>query len=391
MNAQRKCCRNPLHCIIPNYIFEKMMSSDDSSVRDSGLNSIVQSSKIRGAREARTEMGFAVTTLSENGRRTIYNCNNSWFLSDAVLARSENGTPSDDASANRLFQGLGVTRDFLAQVFDRNSLDDRGCRLDGYVHVGVEYNNAVFDGSKMLFGDGDGVRFTDFTKSLDVIAHELGHGVTQFTSNLEYQDQPGALNESFSDVFGSLVKQWSLSQSVAEADWLIGKDVWTPGESGDALRSMRSPGKAYANHPIFGTDPQPDHMKKYVHTTKDNGGVHINSGIPNKAFYAIAMGIGGNSWDISGMIWYDALKKSNRFTDFQQFADLTYDIAVNEWGGGTERIVADGWKEVGIKISGVPSFARGGRSRKGEDVSLADIMRELNKISSRVKSLEEKV
>ena len=143
---------------------------------------------------------------------------------------------------NRAFDGLGSTRDFYNDVFDRDSLDGRGMRLNAYVHRGVAYNNAFWDGSEMVFGDGDGVLFTDFTKSLDVIAHELTHGVTEFTAGLDYHNQPGALNESISDVFGSLVKQWVRKETADQADWLIGAEVFTPAIGADALRSLKSPG-----------------------------------------------------------------------------------------------------------------------------------------------------
>src|SRR6185369_4573404 len=103
------------------------------------------------------------------------------------------------------------------------------------------------------FGDGDGEIFTDFTASLDVIAHELTHGVTEYTANLEYHNQSGALNESISDAFGSMVKQWALHQDVHTADWLIGAEVFSPGVAADALRSMKAPGTAYDN-PMFGRD-----------------------------------------------------------------------------------------------------------------------------------------
>ena len=118
-----------------------------------------------------------------------------------------------------------------------------------------------------------------FTGALEVIAHELTHGITQFTAQLPYQGEQGALNESFSDVFGSLVKQWAAGQSVAQADWLIGNTILAPGIQGRALRDMANPGTAY-DDPCLGKDPQPGHMSGYVQTEDDNGGVHINSGIP---------------------------------------------------------------------------------------------------------------
>src|SRR5262249_6826367 len=148
--------------------------------------------------------------------------------------------------------------------------------------------------------------FNRFTISVDIMGHELTHGVTAYTAGLIYQGQSGALNESISDVFGSMVKQFALSQTVATADWLIGAGIFTPKVNGVALRSMKEPGTAY-NDPVLGKDPQPADMAHYVNTSSDNGGVHINSGIPNRAFYLTAVALGGNSWDRAGRIWYATL------------------------------------------------------------------------------------
>src|SRR5262249_32645562 len=155
--------------------------------------------------------------------------------------------------------------------FGRNSLDDNGLPLIATVHYGQQYDNAEWNGQQMLFGDGDGTFFNRFTLAIDVIGHELTHGVTQYTSNLEYKDQPGALHPSFSDVCGSLVKQSSLGQKADEADWLIGAGLLTDQvQSGDtshgpALRSMLKPGTGF-NDPVFGKDPQPGNMSGYVQT-----------------------------------------------------------------------------------------------------------------------------
>lgn len=192
------------------------------------------------------------------------------------------------------------------------------------MHYGQDYDNAFWNGHQMVFGDGDGEIFGDFTACVDVIGHELTHGVTQFTAGLQYQDQPGALNESVSDVFGSLVKQHSLGQDAAHADWLIGAGLLAPGIQGVALRSMKAPGTAY-DDPRLGKDPQPAHMRDYVDTTDDNGGVHINSGIPNHAFYLLATALGGQAWDRAGRIWYDALTGGRLAADadFTAFARAT--------------------------------------------------------------------
>jgi Zn-dependent metalloprotease len=295
---------------------------------------------------------------------------------------------------------LGSTRDFYKQVLERNSIDDKGMRLDGYVHRGLRYNNAFWDGQEMVFGDGDGVLFADFTKSLDVIAHELTHGVTEYTAGLEYHVEPGALNESMSDVFGSLVKQWSLGQTAEEADWLIGAEVFTPEVEADALRSMKAPGTAY-NNETLGEDPQPDHMRKFKRLPDteegDWGGVHINSGIPNKAFYLIAQDIGGCAWEAPGLIWYESLKASGPRMQFQEFANTTFSKAGQLYGTGSleQQAVRAAWKEVGLPIAGV--VARHGPDRNApraappEDDALAALTRRIETLSTQVAALAKDV
>src|SRR5690606_37493232 len=156
----------------------------------------------------------------------------------------------------------------------------------------------------MVFGDGDGEIFRRFTSSLSVVGHELTHGVTQYTSNLVYRGQSGTLNESVSDVFGALVEQFSAGQRTETASWLIGEGLFTDQVEGRALRSLKAPGTAYDDD-ILGADPQPDHMDGYITTDDDNGGVHLNSGIPNRAFYLVADSVGGHAWERAGRIWYD--------------------------------------------------------------------------------------
>jgi Zn-dependent metalloprotease len=186
--------------------------------------------------------------------------------------------------------------------------------------------------------------------------------VTQYEAELVYQDQPGALNEHFSDVFGSLVKQYAKKQTAKQADWLIGEGLLANNIHGVALRSMKAPGTAY-NDPILGRDPQPAHMKDFVKTTSDSGGVHINSGIPNKAFYEVAIALGGNAWGKAGNIWYRTLiDKIQPQTQFQDCAGMTLEVAGTLYGqGGTEqKAVRDAWAKVGINV-GSTAFAAGAR------------------------------
>jgi len=351
-----------ISCITPPYILTRLLDSDNEAIRQAALDTLLATAQLRGEREVRGLIAGALTAPGD-GRRSIFDCDHGTFLPFATLVRSEDDGPVTDQSVNRAFDGFGVTRTFYRDEFERNSIDGRGMRLMGFVHRGSNYNNAFWDGQQMVFGDGDGQVFSDFTGSLDVIAHELAHGVTEHTANLEYHHQPGALNESMSDVAGSMVKQWQLQQTADQADWLIGAEVFTPHIEADALRSMKAPGTAFDNK-LFGKDPQPDHMDRYVElpdTPKgDHGGVHINSGIPNKAFFLVATGIGGNSWDAPGHIWYESLKASNPNTQFQDFADTTYRKADELYGADSpeQQAVKAAWAEVGIQVTTVPSRRR---------------------------------
>ena len=221
--------------------------------------------------------------------------------------------------------------------------------LIGNIHFDENLGNAFWDGKQMVFGDGDGKFLGNFVGSLDVICHELTHGITQYTAQLEYKGESGALNESISDVFGSLVKQYAANETADQADWLIGEECLYPGVNGVALRSMKDPGTAYDEESI-GKDPQVANMQDYIHTEKDNGGVHLNSGIPNKAFYLVATNIGGKAWEVAGQIWYRTLL-SDKMTpdiDFKGFADVTCAIARHDFSKSTEEIVRRAWIDVGV-------------------------------------------
>lgn len=262
------------------------------------------------------------------------------------------GQPSvTDVAVNEAYDGLGETYSLFWSAFERDSIDGDGLPLDASVHFGEKYDNAFWDGQRMVFGDGDGQVFNRFTVSLSVIGHELTHGVTQFTANLVYRGQSGALNESVSDVFGSLVEQKAKGQSTAEASWLIGEGLFTNEVEGNALRSMKAPGTAY-NDDVLGKDPQPASMADYVETADDNGGVHLNSGIPNRAFFLVADALGGNAWDAPGRIWYETLTGDDlsASVDFVGFAEATSNTALRLFGDGSpeHEAVISAWDSVGV-------------------------------------------
>ena len=188
----------------------------------------------RRLRNAQTEaiqsslLATGITTLQVAGvlasvpAITVYDCKNTRSLPGSPVA---NPGSSADITARRAFDTTHAVVDFYRQCFGRNSVDDAGMTLMSSIHYGVRYDNAFWNGAQMTYGDGDGQVFTDFTKADDVIGHELTHGVTQFTAGLDYTDEPGALNESVSDVFGAMFHQWRRKQTVAQADWLIGAAV----------------------------------------------------------------------------------------------------------------------------------------------------------------------
>ncbi len=347
-----------LQCIIPPHMLKNILANGSAVEKQAAAVSVVASAQLRGRRQAFAEAGvraaFALPAVSGKQRR-VYTANNGTSL-PGTLVRDEGSAPSSDVAVNEAYDGAGATYDLYWDVYQRNSIDGNGLRIDSTVHYDQNYDNAFWDGQQMVYGDGDGQIFNRFTIAIDVIGHELTHGVTQYTSNLNYANQPGALNESISDIFGSLVKQRSLNQSAANADWLIGEGLFTPQVKGVALRSMKEPGTAY-NDPILGKDPQPGNMKDYVNTFEDNGGVHINSGIPNHAFYLMAVSMGGYAWEKAGMIWYRAqIDKFNANTDFQGAADLTYQTAGELYGTGSaeQQAVKYGWDGVGITIGASP-------------------------------------
>jgi Zn-dependent metalloprotease len=383
-------CR-ALNCIVPPHILDKLLQNGDPEIRDAAMRTLLTTTRLRGQRDVRgLLLGLSAPT---QGRRTVFDCKQSTVLSDAEIARTEEGPESHDASVNRAFDGFGATRQFYLEVLGRNSIDDRGMRLDGYVHRGVGYNNAFWDGQQMVFGDGDGLVFSDFTGSLDVIAHELTHGVTEFTSGFVYHNQPGALNESMSDVKGALVKQWAMQQTADQADWLIGSEIFTPGIEADALRSMKAPGHAYDNE-MFGRDPQPDHMDRYVELPDtdegDNGGVHINSGIPNHAFYLAAVAMGGHAWERAGRIWYESLRASTPTTEFEAFAATTVSKAGEMFGGDEQEAVRDAWSRVGIEVSGGALGGAGGlRSAPGGNGTSAAVARDIDELSAQLTRLRQ--
>jgi Zn-dependent metalloprotease len=345
--------RDPLLCILPPYMLRNLYANTPAARQRDMLDCIVDMARLRGRREAIANAPHATVAADVGGKnRRVYSADNGSALPGRLI-RSEGDAPSTDVAVNEAYDGAGLTYDLYWRAYERDSLDGKGMPLNSTVHYQKAYDNAFWDGQRMVYGDGDDDLFNRFTVAVDVIGHELTHGVTQYTCNLTYRGQSGALNESLSDVFGSLVKQWQRGDAASDADWLIGQGLFTPKVNGAALRSMKDPGTAY-DDPILGKDPQPGHMRDYAVTLEDAGGVHINSGIPNHAFFLAAVAMGGYAWERAGRVWYIAAR--DRFTtgtDFQGAAKITHAVAGALYGEGSDeqKAVQYGWESVGIQIT----------------------------------------
>jgi Zn-dependent metalloprotease len=209
---------------------------------------------------------------------------------------------------------VGIAYDFFQKVLKINSLDDKGMTIISSVNYSTGYDNAFFDGVQIIFGDG--TSFKPLGRSLSVIIHELGHGVTQFVGpNLAYWSDSGALNEAFSDILGISGKHWNTQDTDPNfSNWLIGDEIVTPAFPGKAIRSFK-------NEHAYEGDNQPKFRINYIHTLDDSGGVHINSGIINYLFYRICINLKSPSYlDPLQLFWatHKKLWQHSNFDDFKK-------------------------------------------------------------------------
>jgi len=344
--------RGALCSIVPPHILRSIAARGDADDRRRAIAALEISLQPRSERQALVMIAGPLILPPLRKRRTVYDAHHGRDL-PGVIVRGEGAPRTRDASVNEAYEGAGRTYDFYRRIYGRRSVDDHALRLDASVHFGDGFNNAHWNGRQMIYGDGDGKYFRRFTTALDVIAHELTHGVSQYTAGFAMSGQSGALSEHFSDVFGILTKQYWSRQTAARADWLVGASLFTDRVSGEAIRSFKAPGTAY-DDPILGRDPQPARMCDYVKTSGDDRGVHINSGIPNHAFYRVATLLGGRAWETAGRIWYHALTRElGQRSQFQHCADATWRAAGVLFGDrcAPQEAVLAGWKAVGIDVS----------------------------------------
>ena len=338
-------------CIVPKDVLDRL--SHDKTLSQEQRKTMTDSARVSDAlRNVRIQAGLLtnvsqsisahLVTLAAAPKVTVYDCKQTQTLPGTPVP---NPKASSDATSKRAFNETTSVAQFYKQVFNRNSIDNAGMTMMSSIHYGVKYNNAMWNGTQMVYGDGDGKIFVDFTNGNDVIGHELTHGVTQNTLQLAYSDDAGGLNESISDCFGSMFRQWEAKQSVTAADWLIGKDIMgstAKAKGFSCLRNMANPAdkKALA--------PQPTQYSQITPGMDP----HYSSGPPNLAFCVACQSAGGNSWETVGQVWYAVLTQSGPVPamKMKDFANRTRQVAGQMFGTkpAVGAAIDKGWKTVGL-------------------------------------------
>lgn len=355
---------------VPSKLLRKLAARGHETDRLS-LSEHIQSTDHLRAQRSVLAVQTAKTTVANNVDRshpsplipayyrTIFDAGSTTTLPGKLL-RTEGGKPTGDVAANQVYDNTGIALEFYLKIFGRRSIDNQGMKVESAIHFGSRFSNAMWAGDRMIYGDGD-QQVSGFTGSLDIIAHELTHGVLQYlipgglgvyrlpVKKREFKGQThalkgqsGALNESFSDVFGSMVKQWHAGERVTQASWVLGEHVLAP-QYGKAIRSLKDPGNRQL------TWYEDDQFKTMDQLT-DGADVHDSSGIPNHAFYLVAKQLGGFSWDRAGLIWYEAFAKLKPKASFLDAANATRRVAALRFGNTSKEFaaVAAAWKAVKV-------------------------------------------
>ena len=349
---------------VPSKLLRKLAENAEETGRHALHGHIHKTAHIRTQRSAWaaraiTAPAAQVVQSVPEYRRSVFDAGTGTELPGKPV-RDEGDKPIKDLAANQAYDNTGIALDFYLKIFGRSSIDNRGMRVESAVHFGENFGNAMWTGERMVYGDGD-QHVGGFTAALDIIAHELTHGVMQYLipgglgvvriplKDREFKEQThalkgqsGALNESFSDIFGSMVKQWHAGQNVTQASWLLGEHMLAP-QYGRAIRSLKDPGNRKLT---WYEDEQFKSMDQYA----DGADVHDSSGIPNHAFYLAAKELGGFSWEKVGPIWYEAFAKLKPKASFLDAARATSRVASLRFGSKSKecKAVTSAWQAVKV-------------------------------------------
>ncbi|WP_228530869.1 MULTISPECIES: M4 family metallopeptidase [Myxococcaceae] len=330
---------------------------------DTGAMSLAYQVTVTGARADGTPVRDLVYVSAQDGsllerqpqihsalNRVVYSANNGSTL-PGTLRRSEGGATTGDATIDQNYDHLGTTYNCYSANFGRDSINGAGAQLKSSVHYSTNYVNAYWDGTQMVYGDGDGVQSGPLGRDLDVTVHELTHAVTENESNLTYSGESGALNEGMSDIFAAYCESWTRTWATDADVFKIGEDIWTPGTAGDALRYMANPTQDGSSK---------DYYPERYTGTSDNGGVHSNSGIANLAFKLLSTGgthprakttvnVTGIGTQKAGAIFYRAnANYMTASTNFQGARNATVQAATDLYGSTVAASVTQAWDAVGV-------------------------------------------
>lgn len=323
--------------MIPDYVYKDLLKTAKDPLVIKKIKNAIKMSK-----EFRKQRSKLVGNSNGKCERFTYTMGNKTEGLPGVLVRSDMEPPVPDREVNESHEWSGVVLDFYTVVLGLNSLDNQGVDIVSSCHYDKDYDNAFWNGEQMVYGDGD--LFLPLTRDLTVAAHEMGHGRIQNTANLVYWFEPGALNEHFADVFGVVTKQWHSNQNIDSASWLVGEDIVSPKFPGKAIRSFK-------NEKAYDGDPQPKHQKdRNWFMFEDNFGVHVLSGIPNRAFYEFCKILSNtgkcyHSWEAPLTIWYNTLLRLGRFSMFSDLKKISLEEASSL---GLERELTIAFQIVGL-------------------------------------------
>jgi len=339
---------------VPKRLLQHLADNEDDPEQRAVLQRQArQSSLLRGSRATATWNGTAPRKGERPLQRRVFDAQRKPFL-PGVLLRDEDDPPTKDKAAEQVYENIGIALQFFSQVLHRDSIDNKGMRVDASVHYEDDFPNAMWTGRQMAIGDAGGIGLTGLAGSLGIIAHEFCHGVCQHlvagglgmvmlpNSKPALKGEAGALNESFCDVFASMIKQWRGGQDVTRADWLMGEDILKPG-AGKAIRSLKEPGNPELT---YAKDDQISDYRRF----RSVDGPHKASGIANHAFYVAATKLGGFSWETLGPVWLKGFDKLRATSTFLDAAHSTMSVAatLHGKGSGTYEAVKAGWKKVNV-------------------------------------------
>jgi len=346
--------------LVPPHMLDAMTRSPDHRIREVARHNQAAADRSRrapalgskavvGERGGAAEAGKVRRVVRDAGQEPRF---------DGKVRRREGDPPTGNRDVDDVYRNTGIVLDFYRRVFNRNGVDGKGMWLISNVEFRQTPAQPMLGAywyrnhKAMTFGEEILEVMKRPAKALDFAGHEMTHGVVQFTAKLAHGNEPGALNESFADVMASLVKQWKKGQTASEADWLIGDTVVYRSKTVRGIRSLKAPGTAYTDDPHIGSDQQVWQMKHKYRGSKDDGGVHINSGIPNHAFYLVSATLGGLAWERAGQVWYASLLRLHPNSDFEDCAQTTYTVAAALFGRGSrvQKAVKSAWKTVGLPI-----------------------------------------